>query len=357
MNKDFWSKKMKKIREDKTPKQKGIKKDTNIFKSIINWFKISNPSEKTLLKYKTHKEQALIIIIMCGLLVEATFIFTLLSKNGLIGSKEESIKVYETTLSKNEEINNKIIILDLDEEITMKTYHKMEKFLEKVKLDEEVKEIVITFNTPGGSPVASEEISEYLKNYEKPLTAYIQTSAASGGYYIASALNKIIANPNAIVGSIGVILPKYNLQGLANKIGVEEDNIEMGKYKAPISLLKPTTEEGKQYIIDNLMKPTYEVFLQRVSENRNIPLKELREKYAEGKIWSASHPEIKGKLIDELNSMIGLKKELNKKYNEGVIFNHFSTNELYETKNLLDLKMNIESETLSKIQNQTNYLK
>jgi len=355
MKKDGWSKKMKDLRESNI-NNKNQKKE-GFFKSIFNWFKITNPNEKTLLKYKTHKEQSLIIIIMCGLLVEATFIYTLLSKNGLLNKENESITNYSTTLSKKEEIKNNVVILDLDEEITMKTYHKMEKFLEEVKKDEKVKEIVITFNTPGGSPVASEEISEYLKEYPLPITAYIQTSAASGGYYIASAINKIVSNPNAIIGSIGVILSKYNLEGLSDKLGIKEDNIEMGKYKAPISLLKPTSEEGKEYIINNLMKPTYEVFLKRVSENRDIPLNELRQKYAEGKIWSASHPEIQGVLIDELDSMIGLKKKFNNKYKNGVIFNHYSTNELYQSESLLGLKMNIESDTLNKINSNTNYFK
>lgn len=68
---------------------------------------------------------------------------------------------------------------------------------------------------------------------------YIESVAASGGYYIASAIKPLKANKNAIVGSIGVIIQHYSLEELSKKIGIEEDNVAYGEYKQPISLFKP----------------------------------------------------------------------------------------------------------------------
>jgi len=345
MTKETWKEKIKILKKKEHKEYKN--KNNGFFKSI---FSVGIPSEKTLLKYKAAKEKALVAVILGGLLIEATFIYTLLTKSPLF-KEGENLNEYTTQLDKNKETKNHVVLLDLDEEITLETWKKIENIFEGMRNDNTIKEIVLVLNTPGGSPTASDEIANYLKEYPKKVTGYIQTVAASGGYYIASSLKEIIANPNAIVGSIGVIMPKYNLKELSKKIGIEEDNITMGKFKSPISLLKPIEEKDKKYIVSHLMKPTYETFLNFVSKNRNIPLKELKENYAEGQIWSASHPFIKGKLVDKLSSITKLKKEIDNSYKEGVLFSHISLSNYGNSEGLFNIKLNMENKELSKILN------
>ena len=348
MDKKLWQQQRKYFRR----KTKEVEEKKTIWGNVKSIFTVKNPSKKTLLKYKTLKEKAFITIILCGLLIEATIIYTILVESKILSSnkaQEEYVTSFDTKSNKN-----KVVVINLDEEITMESYSKIENIMEEIKHSKETKEVIFVFNTPGGSPVASDEIANYLERFPKPITAYIQSVAASGGYYIASSIPKIIANPSAIIGSIGVIMSKVNLEKLTTKIGIEEDNIEMGKYKAPISLFKPITEKNKKYIVSNLMSPTYETFLKYVAEHRNIPLKELRNKYAEGQVWAASHPAIQGKLIDKLSSLAVVKEEFNNKYKNKVDFIHYKVSSLYSKSSILGLNVDMKSETIEKLTNKIN---
>jgi protease-4 len=185
--------------------------------------------------------------------------------------------------------------------------------MDKLKKDKNCKEYLLIFNTPGGSPSASDEFNAYLKflNKTKKVNVYVESMAASGGYYIISAIKPIIANKNAVVGSIGVIMPHYVIGKLAKKIGVEEDDITVGKYKKPISLFKKATPDEKKYLMQNLLMPTYENFLKTVANDRNISLKKLKE-YADGKIFLAT--KVKGILIDKISTLIEVKENIKKRY-------------------------------------------
>lgn len=136
--------------------------------------------------------------------------------------------------------------------------------------------------------------------------------AASGGYYIVSAIKPIVANKNAVVGSIGVIMPHFVIEKLAKKIGVEEDTITVGKYKEPISWFKKVTPEQKKYLLKHLLEPTYNNFLQTVAKDRNISVDKLK-KYADGKIYIASN--VKGILVDKISSLIEFKEKIKKETN------------------------------------------
>jgi protease IV len=220
--------------------------------------------------------------------------------------------------------NNKIAIINLNEEITNDYIDDIVEEMETINKDKDInhwKEIILVINSGGGSPSASEEFSEYIKDYNKnklKINIYVENIAASGAYYIASSIKPINSNRNAIVGSIGVIMPGYNINSLANKIGIKETNIAVGKYKSPISYFKETTKENKDYLLKQMLNPTYKNFIERVSENRNINKEKISE-FAEGKIYIASMPEIKGILIDKINTKIGIKNELSKKY-KNVVF-------------------------------------
>ncbi|MBD3794081.1 MAG: signal peptide peptidase SppA [Campylobacterales bacterium] len=233
------------------------------------------------------------------LLAEIAFIGMYFSKMGLFG--EVSVSPYKVAVVRyNQEVT---------EEFTAKVMEKMDE----VKEDKSYQSVLFIMGSPGGSPTASEELSEYLKAYQKDMnvTMYVDSIAASGGYYIASAVRPLIANKNAIVGSIGVILPHYNIGELAKKVGVEEDYLAAGKFKKPISMLSKIDQENRDYIIKNLIKPTYQNFIDSVAENRGLKAEQIKP-FTEGKIFIANMPEIQGVLVDEVSSLYQVKAKIRK---------------------------------------------
>ncbi len=211
----------------------------------------------------------------------------------------------------------KIALIHIDQPITTRYVEHLIKSVDKIKEEDRYKALLVDLSSPGGSPTASQEFAEYLKDLNKtmPVTMYVNDMAASGAYYIASAIKPIYANKNAIVGSIGVIMPHYNMSELAQKVGVKEDTITAGKFKQPFSLFKEMTKENKEYIENALLKPTYQNFIEDVATNRGINKAKIKQ-FAEGKIYIASMPEIQGVLVDKITNLYKLKAQLKKKYDD-----------------------------------------
>lgn len=209
---------------------------------------------------------------------------------------------------------NKIAVVRFNQPVTEIFTTKVMEEMDKVREDKSYKSLLFIMSSPGGSPTASEELSEYLKDYQKDLnvTMYVESIAASGGYYIASAIKPLIANKNAIVGSIGVIMPHYNFGELAKKVGVEEDFLAAGKFKKPISMLAKIDKENKEYMIKHLLKPTYDNFVQAVADNRGLTKEEIVP-FAEGQIFIANVPEIQNILVDEISSLYRVKAMMREK--------------------------------------------
>jgi len=241
------------------------------------------------------------------LLVEIIFIIGFLKKSGVLGEESSS--------------NNKIAVIRYNKEVTEDFTTKVMEKMDSVRDDETFKSVLFIMGSPGGSPTASEELSEYLKEFQKDknITMYVDSIAASGGYYIASAVKPLIANKNAIVGSIGVIMPHYNLGELAKKVGVEEDFMAAGEFKKPISFFAKIDDKNRKYMTEHLLKPTYENFVASVAKNRGVS-KEQILKVAEGKIYIANVPEIKGVLVDEVSSLYKVKKMMRQTYGDDIDF-------------------------------------
>jgi len=263
-------------------------------------------AELKIFKLKALKEKIVIfgvsILIIAELLFLASFLFKgLPSKMG---------KPY-------------IAVININKTITVDYIDKLMDKMDKLAKDKHCKEFLLIFNTPGGSPSASDEFNAYLKyiNKKKKVNVYVESMAASGGYYIISAIKPIIANKNAVVGSIGVIMPHFVLKKLADKIGVEEDSLTVGKYKEPVSLFKKFSKADKEYLKKHLLLPTYENFLKTVAEDRNISINKLK-KYADGKIYVATL--VKGILVDKISNLITVKNELKKKYKGNITFVNIS---------------------------------
>jgi protease-4 len=190
--------------------------------------------------------------------------------------------------------------------------------LRKAEADSAIAGVIVRINSPGGSVAASDaiyhEIMSFREKRKVPVIAYIMEVGASGGYYVASASDRIIASPAAVTGSIGVIAMKFNIEGLLSKIGISEETYKSGPKKDFWSPFRPTTEEEKkmfQDIIDRL----YARFVGVVYANRQRLLteKEVRA-VADGRVLTAGDA-LEAGLIDQVayldETIEAMKKTLN----------------------------------------------
>lgn len=175
--------------------------------------------------------------------------------------------------------------------------------LDLASKDEDVKAVVLRINTPGGSVTTSDIISHEIDNFKKkrkvPVVAELMDVAASGGYYIASSADRIIAHPTTVTGSIGVIAISVNASGLMEKIGITNQTIKSGPMKDIGSPLKPMTEEERK-VLQSVIDGMYEGFLDRVMLGRTdrFTRDELR-KIADGRVYTASQAKDL-KLVDSI---------------------------------------------------------
>ena len=167
-----------------------------------------------------------------------------------------------------------------------------------------VKAILLRIDSPGGAVAPSQEIyTEVLKirdEGKKKIVTSMGSVAASGGYYIASASDKIVANPGSVTGSIGVILELANISGLMKKVGVESVVIKSGKFKDVGSLFRTMMPEERD-LLQGVIDDTYDQFVEAVSAGRGINKEDLIP-IADGRGFTGRQAKKLG-LVDELGSM------------------------------------------------------
>jgi protease-4 len=166
---------------------------------------------------------------------------------------------------------------------------KISRVIRKVREDKKVKAVVFRINSGGGSALASEVIWREiaLTAKEKPVVSSFGDVAASGGYYIACASTKIVANPTTITGSIGVWAAIPNLKGLMNnKLGITFDNAKTHANADFISLVEPLSSYQTE-ILQKDVDHIYDVFANHVSEGRKMSL-ETVDNLGQGRIWSGT---------------------------------------------------------------------
>jgi len=178
--------------------------------------------------------------------------------------------------------------------------------MDRLENDENVKAVVMRINSPGGSALASDRMWEAARNLAetKPLIASVGDMAASGGYYIASAAGEILAHPNSLVGSIGVVGGKFNLAGLAEEIGVSTYVLQRGKraaWSTPVRALNTTERQA----FEGLLRDTYERFIDRVAAGREMERGAVLAA-AEGRVMTAQD----GKELGLIDGMAGLSEAL-----------------------------------------------
>jgi len=164
-----------------------------------------------------------------------------------------------------------------------------------------VKAIVLDINSPGGSVGAVQEIYSRIQRVKAekkiPFVALFGDVAASGGYYIASACDKIVAHPGTLTGSIGVIFEVQNMEGLFAKIGFKMDPIKSGAHKDIGSPARPMTPEERK-ILQDLIDDAYGQFVAAVALGRKMKVEDVKP-LADGRIYSGTQAKTNG-LVDEL---------------------------------------------------------
>lgn len=174
--------------------------------------------------------------------------------------------------------------------------------LKRIRKSPDIKAVVIRVNSPGGSVGAVQEVYEEinkLRDSGKKVVVSMGDVAASGGYYIACAADKVVANPGTITGSIGVIARLGNVQELFKKIGISTVVIKSGEHKDIGSPTRAMTEKEKG-ILQGLIDNSYNQFVEAVMEGRNKSYEEVLD-FADGSIFTGEQALAKG-MIDELGN-------------------------------------------------------
>lgn len=174
--------------------------------------------------------------------------------------------------------------------------------IKEARENESIKGVVIRINSPGGGVAPSQEIySEIIKlRKEKKVVASLSSLAASGGYYIACATEKIIANPGTLTGSIGVIMEFSNVEGLFEKIGLKSYAIKSGKYKDIGSPVREMTKEEKELLSD-VIQNVQKQFVSAIVDGRAMDREKVL-KFADGRIFSGEQALDYG-LVDQLGTL------------------------------------------------------
>ncbi|MEM7013324.1 MAG: signal peptide peptidase SppA, partial [Verrucomicrobiota bacterium] len=160
----------------------------------------------------------------------------------------------------------------------------LSRTIDQAKEDDNVKAVLLRINSPGGEVTASDILYNKVKQLaeEKPVVVYMESVAASGGYYIAAGATEIYANQTTMTGSIGVIISTINYQELFDKVGLKSPTFTSGEYKDTLSGTREMRAD-EEAMIQQMVNNTYERFLEVVMEGRpDIPEAELRENIADG---------------------------------------------------------------------------
>jgi len=178
--------------------------------------------------------------------------------------------------------------------------------LQQAEQDADIAGLIIKINSPGGTVSASDIIYHELTNFKSrkqvPVYACITGLGTSGAYYIAAAADKVYSHPNAITGSIGVIALKFNIAGLMEKLGIQDETIKSGDKKDIFSPFRPLTHE-EQTILQEVIDDLHTQFVAVVYEQRKeiVTMQDLKD-LADGRIYTARSAQ-KFHLIDHIGYM------------------------------------------------------
>jgi protease-4 len=168
--------------------------------------------------------------------------------------------------------------------------------------DDHVKAVVLRINSPGGTVTASDQLYYELRRFKAtrkiPIVAVFMDVGASGAYYVAMAADSVIAHPTSVVGSIGVVMLRMNVEGLLEKLGLETSAIKSGAMKDMGSPFRTMTDE-EYHVFMGVIMDFYNRFVQVVGEGRPGLKRDRVRELADGRIYTAAQA-LKAGLVDEL---------------------------------------------------------
>ncbi len=176
--------------------------------------------------------------------------------------------------------------------------------IERYRTQHSVKALVVRIDSPGGGVAPSQEIYGGILKFRrasgKPVVASMGRVAASGGYYVAAAADRIVANPGTITGSIGVIMQLPNVSGLLQKVGVSTTIIKSGQFKDMGGAVRELTEAERK-VLQDLLDDVHAQFIDAVAAGRKIDRAKVVP-LADGRVFSGRHAQAVG-LVDELGDL------------------------------------------------------
>ena len=193
---------------------------------------------------------------------------------------------------------------------------RIREILKKAEKDKNIKGILLRVNSPGGTVTSSDIIYHEIKSFKERFKVKVYVSvidvAASGGYYVALAGDRIMVHPTSLVGSIGVLALKLNLESLMDKVGVEWEVVKSSKKKDFMSPFRPLTKE-ERVLFQETIDRYYDRFVDLVVLNRDgLDVKEVRA-LADGRVYNARQA-LNNHLVDSIGYLKDLvelaKKEL-----------------------------------------------
>ncbi len=276
------------------------------------------------------------VFLIIGIVIIVGFFFmvglSVLAVIGGVGAEFASSGGLEEHILQASDVPNagKIAVIDLSFAIFGKgshmsghgTSYQISRQLRKAAEDDKVKAVVLQVDSPGGGLTASDIIYNEVRRFQetdKPVVVSIGSMAASGGYYIAVPCDYIVAGPTSMVGSIGVIMNRFEIQELLKMIGIKAEPIKSTEMKDIGSPFRPLTDEERNYF-QELISFYHERFVGIVADGRDLPKDKVKE-LANGKIYTADQA-LEYSLIDEIGyfeTALDKARELGNAQDAGVI--------------------------------------
>jgi len=228
----------------------------------------------------------------------------------------QSGSVYEQTIVQGN-ADEKVAIIPVKGIIREESVAQLQRVLRTIQDDHAIKAVVVEVDSPGGDVSSSDEIHHLIDKLRTsrtehggtfPIAVSMSGLGASGGYYVSAHADRIFAEPTTLTGSIGVMMPNFNISGLAEKWGIAEKTITApeGGYKNAGSMFQPESERDRKYL-QGIVNQSFDQFKSIVVDGRKGKLKSPVDEIANGQVYTAQQA-LKNGLIDQIDYLEGAYK-------------------------------------------------